>query len=345
MKSFTFSLVAAAALTAAPPAPAAPPPNASYHLVWDDFHHGYHADSPDARWFTFSAGAGPSGPLFRADDGHVSTGPFGLSVTAPSFTKTMGRDAGDLTAFDRVKWLAVTNHFSSRGVLGFDARLGHELACEARMSGQVFGVDQHPFGDAVWDPDTDPRLGAVALSAFDPETYLIFNFLLTNEVIYAFYEHPPFVRDVYGPYAVFAFAVPVQARQPYEWHDLAIAYDRARGRVRWLVNGQEVFHVDTLGARIDRSYLLIDRGGDDMPFAPAQLDCAMGTFTFLDGYGPTDRGLVRLDAPGKAYFDPLVGAPAELGFVDEDSDPGSRLFGQGAAMQVRHYVVSSRPAR
>lgn len=341
MKSLAVSLVAAV-LTAAAPALAA---NAPHRVVWDDFHRGYRADSPGAPWLTFSVGQGPNGPLFRADDGQVSTGPHGLSVTAPFFTKTMGRDAGDLTSFDRVKWLAVMNHVSSRGFLGFDARPGREIACEARMSGQVFGAHGHPFGDAVGDPDADPRLGAVALSAFDPETYMIFNFLLTNEVIYAFYEHPPFVRDLYGPYSVFAFAVPVGRRCPYEWHDLAIAYDRARGRVRWLVDGDEVFHVDAIGARIDRSYLLIDRGGDDMIFTPTQLDCAMGTFTFLDGYGPTDRGLVRLDAPGEAYFDPLLGAPHELPFVDEDSDLGSRLFGQGAAMQVRRYVVSSRPAR
>ncbi|MFT3776177.1 MAG: DUF6081 family protein [Minicystis sp.] len=153
------------------------------------------------------------------------------------------------------------NNQSSKGVVGFDAVPGQELACEARVSGQVFGTHGHPFGhQAVWDPDADPRLGAVATSAFDPETFMIFNFLLTNEVIYAFYEHPPFARDVYGNYAAFTYAIPVAMRCPYQEHDLKIAYDKAAGRVRWLVDGVEVYRVEAIGARIDRHFMLLESG-------------------------------------------------------------------------------------
>ncbi|APR81358.1 Hypothetical protein A7982_06705 [Minicystis rosea] len=344
MKSFGLSLARLLVILAALAAPAEA--HGGYQVVWDDFRSGFTANTSDARWFNFSMGP------FVADDGLVSTSSYGLSVVAsgrnpithlPAFVKTMGQDTGALSAFDHVKWLVIMNHTSSKGLVGFDAKPGEELACEARISGQIYGTWGHPFGNAVFDPDADPRLGAVATSAFDPETFMIFNFLVTNKLIYAFYEHPPFVRDLYGDYAAFSYAVPVATRWPYQQHDLKIAYDKAGGKVRWLIDGNEVFRVDTIGARIDRRYMLLDRGGDDMIFSPDQLDCGMGTFTFLDGYGPTGRGLVQIEPDEDTYFNPRWGEPFGVSFLDEESAVGNRLFGEGAAMQVRRYVVSSRP--
>jgi hypothetical protein len=344
MKRISVSL-AAALLVAGASAPAAAHPG--YRVVWDDFDQGWSANAPGARWLNFSVGS------FVGDDGLVSTAGHQLSVVAPgvnpvthlpAFLKTVGWDEPDLTPFDHVKWLAVMNHVSSRGVLGFDAVAGQELVCEATVSGQIFGAHQHPFGNAVKDADQDPRLGAVATSAFDLETFLIFNFLLTNERIYAFYEHPVFARGQYGDYASFIYAIPVAARCPLDRHKLAIAYDKARGRVRWLVDGVEVYRIDALGARPDRHHLLTDRGGADMIFAPEQLDCGMGTFTFLDGYGATGRGLVQVDVDASSYFNPRHGEPAAESFLDATSAYGSRLFGQGAAMEVGRYVIESHPA-
>jgi hypothetical protein len=318
----------------------------AYHLVWDDFKHGWSANTPDARWLDFTVGP------FVADDGIVSTSPHGLSVVSsglnplthqPAFVKTMGQDTGFLSAFDHVKWLVVMNHVSSKGFLGFDAQPGRELSCSARVSGQIFGAHAHPFGDAVEDPDADPRLGAVATSAFDPETFMIFNFLLTNHRIYAFYEHPSFARGTYGDYAAFSYAVPVAARCPQDHHDLEIAYDKARGVVRWIVDQVEVYRVEAIGARIDRDTMLLDRGGEDMIFSPDQLDCAMGTFTFLDGFGPTDRGLVQIDPDPGTYFDPRHGEPWGVTFLDPKGALSDRLFGAGAAMEVDRYAVSSLP--
>src|SRR5262249_4505002 len=128
---------------------------------------------------------------------------------------------------------------------------GHELACEARISGQIFGTHDHPFCDGaarapcvVEDPDSDPRLGTVATSAFDQETFMIFNFLVTNKRVFAFYEHPTFARPTYGNYAAFQYAIPVLERSsPYDRHDLKIAYDKDRGTVRWIVDQVEVYRV------------------------------------------------------------------------------------------------------
>jgi len=135
----------------------------------------------------------------------------------------------------------------------------------------------------------------------------------------------------------------VLTRKPWDRHDLRIAYDRARGRVRWLVDGVEVFRVDTIGARIDRRFMLNDHGGHDEIVTPAQLDCGMAMFDFLDGVGPTGRGLVQIDAINDSYFYPPLGEPFRMDFVDPESLPHNRLFGQGAAIEVGSFVVDSLP--
>lgn len=344
MKSLVFRVLGALAILMIGRGTAAA--HGGYRVVWDDFKHGFSADAPGARWLHFSAGP------FVADDGIEWTSHHGLWVSssgwnpithAPAFVKTMSSADGPLSAFDHVKWLAIMNHEASSGFVGFDAVPGRELRCKAVMSGQVFGAHRHPFAEAVSDPGADPRLGVVAMSAFDPETFVIFNFLLTNERIYAFYERAPFARDVYGDYAAFLYAIPVASRCAYQKHELAIAYDKAGGTVRWILDHEEVFRVDAIGARIDREYMLLDRGGEDAIVSPDQLDCGMGTFTFIDGYGPTDRGLAQIDADAGAYFHPIDGEPALMSFVDPIGSPGSRLFGQGALMEVERYIVESRP--
>ncbi len=345
MKSIALAC-AAALISLAAAAPAAAQGSKGYRVMWDDFQDGWSADTPDARWLTFSQGS------YVASDGVPSTSFLGLDVRSsgvnaktgePAFSLTLGQDAGALSAFDHAKWLVIMNHFSSAGYVGFDAVPGQELSCEADVSGQVFGGRGQPFGGAVSDPDGDPRLGAVATSAFDPETFVICNFLVTNQMIYAFYERPVFLRSTLGNYASFSFAVPVLARTPLDHHRLQIAYDRAAGVARFRVDGVEVFHVGAIGSRIDRRYMLIDHGGDDVVVSPAQLDCGMAMFDFLDGYGPSSRGLVQIDPTNASYFDPRLGAPRRMTFVDPGSDLDSRLFGQGAAMQVRDFVVASQP--
>jgi hypothetical protein len=325
--------------------PAAAQSSDGYHLVWDDFREGWSCDTPDARWLTFSFGS------YVAGDGVVTTSSRGLAVVPkginaltgePAFSLTLGQDAGALAPFDHAKWIVIMNHLSSQGVVGFDAVPGQELACEAELSGQVYGAWGQPFHDAVENPDADPRIAAAAISAFDAETFVIFNFLVTNEMIYAFYERPVFLRDTLGDYASFSYSVPVLPRAPSDHHDLKIAYDRAGGIVRWVVDGVELFRLDTIGARIDRRYMLIDHGGDDVIVTPAQLDCGMSMFDFLDGYGATDRGLVQIDSPSD-YYDPRMGAPYGMTFMNPDSALGDRLFGQGAAMQVDRFVISSLP--
>lgn len=324
-----------------------PPP---YRLVWDDFRDGFAAGGPDDPWFTVQVGG------YAADDGVATTTRRGLHVESsgtnpdtgePAFVRTLGQDPGNGLGlpgtFDHLKWVAFANHTASSGFPGFDAVPGQVLSCGARVSGRTHGTEGHPFGSAVADPGSDPRLALAALNAVDPETNLVLDFVLTDERIYAMYERRPDSRPELGNYASFAHIVPLARRSPGDWHHLEIAYDRAWGTVRWLIDRETALTVDDLGHRLDRDSLVIDHGGVETTIDPRQLNCGMGLFAVLDGAGPDGRGLVRLTNDAHSpYFRPSTGEPEPQRFVDEASAPSSRLFGQGASLDIGPYVVASR---
>lgn len=308
-------------------------------LFSDDFRSGFDATGDD--WFYFSAGD------FAGNDGAETTSSRGLRVSAPEFTSTVPQESGPTSlpgGIDHVKWLVYANRLAG-SVPGFAATAGRVLSVSARVSARSFGTAGHPFGNAVTDPDDDLRLGSAALNGIDFESWMVFDLFLTNTRIYAFYERLPFGREQLGNYAAFSFQIPLVKRKPDHEHELSIAYDRAAGTVRWLVDGKERFRVDRIGRRIDRKYMTIDHGGVEEDVEPRQLDFGMGLFTLLDGRLPSGEALVRLSSAPDFYFDPAAATPTPLTFVDEESDPGSRLFGQGAELRVRRFAVQSRRTR
>jgi Family of unknown function (DUF6081) len=320
----------------------------SYRITWDDFRRGFDASSPTARWFYFAAGP------FIGDDGIATTGQGELTVVStginpatgqPAFMKTLGQEdenGGLPGGLDHVKWLVYANHLASTGFPGFDAAANHELACDAWVAARTFGTNGHPFGGAVVNANDDLRLSAVGMNTIDFESFMVFDFLITNETIYAIYERLPFGRPALGNYAAFTFNIPVAATSPGQSHQLTVAYDKSAGKVRWFVDGNERFSVDRIGHLLDRRYMTIDHGGTPTIVSPNQLDCGMGMFTLLDAEQPSGTALVRLSSVPGFYFDPEVGEPVPQTFLDDESAASNRLFGQGAEIRVKKYVVSSR---
>jgi hypothetical protein len=328
------------------------------HALWhDDFSAGFSTSGPDARWTYI--GFGPH----VADDGTVRTSERGLEVVSggtnpatgePAFQRTLAPEGvnphGLPGLLDHLKWFAFADHAASTGFPGFDAVPGQVLSGSAWLSGRTYGTHGHPFGDAVADPDADLRLATVTFNAVDPETSTVFNLFLTNTRIYAFYERLPNQRAELGPYAAFSYAIPVAERSPDERHHLEIAYDRSAGTVRWLVDGREVFRVTDIGAPLDsRRYLLLDHGGPARRTEPRQLRFGIGMLTLLDARLDGRPALVRLVRSDGFYVDPVPradgnGGEAPPAFLDEKSREPSRLFGQGAALSVSRFVVSSAPA-
>lgn len=313
-------------------------------LTWDDFSKGFSLE----KWFYFQAGP------YIGNDGIITTSNKGLEVISsginpitgePAFTNTLAQEnknGGLSGGIDHVKWLAYMNHISSKGYPGFDAVSGKELSFETSISGQTYGTQFHPFSDNVKDPN-DIRLASFAFNTMDMESFMVFDFFITNNQIYAFYERLPFGRETLGNYAAFSYKIPVAKRVPTDFHNLRISYDKDKGTVKWFVNNSEVFSVDKIGYKIDPKYMILDHGGAEQLVQPDQLVAGIGMFTLLDAFGE-GKGLVKLSTEENFYYHPLQ-RQTPLSFVDEQSLDSSRLFGQGARLNVKQVNVIYRQSK
>lgn len=319
--------------------------------LYDDFKDGFLVGSADegAKWSHFFFPPG-----FTGTDGIESTSGQGLRVVAkgvnpstskPAFTSTVVQESNQASdglpgGVDHVKWLVYSSQVSSRMFPGVDASVSHPIGCEAEVGGTTYGTGAHPFGNAVTNANDDLRLAAFALNTIDVETFMVFDFFMTNEGIYAFYERLPFGRgQALGNYAAFSFAKRVADNRPGRMNKLGIYYDKASNTVRWEVNGKEVQRVSRLGLLIDRRNMVIDHGGTPTEVSLNQLNCGMGMFTLLDANTVGRGGLVKLSSTSDFYFNPAQGQPVEETFVDPNSLTGSRLFGQGAEINVKKYSI------
>ncbi|GAM29029.1 hypothetical protein SAMD00019534_122050 [Acytostelium subglobosum LB1] len=273
-----------------------------------------------------------------------------LRVDSNPFTLTAPQSPGG--SLDHVKWLALTQDSYPLPTQG------QELVCSFTIRSQSFGTERHPFGNAaVLDPHSDLRLATVAVNSLDFNTNLVADFLVTDRMIYVLYERLPFGP---GGYAAFVFAIPAMERaSPKTFVDLAIAWDFENKMVRWLINGKEVYRITSVGYRLSREHMIIDRGGREELVFPSSVQCGGGTFTLMDASAPCHRhettigggrscmnsaelskGLVRLDAgePTAPYNSPRSGNHNQT-FHDEQSLDSNRIFGQGAILDIKSLKV------
>lgn len=314
-------------------------------ILWDDFANGFSVGSSESKWFYFKLGS------FVGDDGIVSKTESGIQVVPrgknpktgePAFCHSLAQDKSNAEtpgALDHVKWLVYMNHTASSGCAGFDVIPNKTLTFETIMRGKSFGIQNHPFGKAVKDANSDLRLASSTMVCADFETMMVFDMFITNDTIYAFYERLPFARKTLGNYAAFSYQIPVAKRKSDDIHRLGISYNKESNTVRWFVDGQEVFCVENVGKKIDRKYMTLNLGGEEQVVSLKQIDAGIGLFTLLDATQPTGTALVKLSGlPGN--FDPSRGEPEIPTFVDSESKEFSRLFGQGAELICNKYVVS-----
>lgn len=284
---------------------------------------------------------------FTGNNGNITLKDGYSQLLSSPYTLTVPQ--GDTGGLDHVKWLSYVNRTYPLSVY-------QETICSAKMSVQTTGVSSQPFGTLVQNPDADIRLAGAALTTVDPYTYITADFFMTNTKIYALYERLPFGRtDLYN-YAAFTFAIPIADRSPDDYHTLAIGYNLQLQYIRWILDGIEVFRVDTVGMLITRQYMLVDYGGQEETLFPQNIQCGFGTFSIMDGYAPCvakefnagfaqqctfsstqDYGLVQL-SNSTDYLDPRTGmAPAM--FNNTAGAQSSKLFGQGAIMNIENLQV------
>lgn len=284
-------------------------------------------------WYPFTFGS------YVGSDGNVTSIPRGFrlssvfSLTAPPD----GPTPGDL---DHVKWLQWTTANSSAGFPGWDTDVGVINECSAKVGGSVTGLEHSPFPVDC----NSPNLGNFGVTAGDFETNMIFDFVITNDRLYALYERLPFARTSTNHYASFTYLIPVGRRKRHDTHELKVAYDRSAHTVGWYVNGKKVYQVSRIGRYVGSSQApAVDRGGVEEDVKPLrQFACGVGVFDILDGYEKNlQRSLVRLN-PAEGYYQNPKNRKKELKWVDAESKQESRIWGQGVDAYITDFEASRR---
>ncbi len=251
-----------------------------------------------------------------------------------------------------------------------------DLAVTWKANVEQLNITPHPYGSAVKNPNADLRLAAAALNSLDPSTNLVFDFILTNEVVYAIIERLPGLEAEYGNYLSFSFAYPVYCSKELrdEFHTYRLSYNREKGQMTWFIDGDEVLRYNAFGQMPNRNnlrvcggelppknlckYVLALHGGEE-PEEPIEiviLQAGFGLFTLLDWGG--QQGLVRLESSasrgdGPYYVQACTGEPQTFKIdceLDEETDmynacipPQKRIYGQGSIINLKKFYYSIVP--
>lgn len=332
--------------------------NGKFVLFYDNFGSGFTPDMVGSPYTYFSV---PAAGLIEANDaaGGVFAGCGEVVINSTPFTYT------NPTGLDHVKFLVFQKN-------AYNAFKEGEIVYEGVMSLQQTGLTglpqilQSPSGiQGVSNANSDIRLAAGAFNCLDVETMMVFDFILSNEDIYAFYERLPFNRTEWGGlgpnYTAFSHAIPVGKRNiadpTNDFVKLAIGYNYHENTVRWLINDVEVFRVNRLGYPIERKYRLLEHNIPGTPQAlveiirPKQLQYGFGTFSLMDMYNPQNPGqidnaaLVDLSVGVLPYANPIVtdvfGTPIAPTFLSPYPLAGASgtNFGQGAILKLKYVTV------
>ena len=328
-------------------------------LFYDDFRCGFNPGQCGSPYSFFSA---PN--LVAANDaaGGVTISPNSLTISSSPFTYT------NPTGVDHVKYLVYQPAYETPSN-------GIELVYEGIISVQQTGLNNLPSDitgalggiTGVNNVNSDIRLASAAFNILDPDNLMVFDFFLSNEDIYAFYERLPFNRtDFGGPgpnYTAFSHAIPVGKRNVADpgndFVKLAIAYNYKDNMVRWIINDIEVFRVNRIGLPIERKYRIIEHNIVGQVQSPAtlirskRLQPGFGTFSLMDGYNPqnpgqvSNAGLVNLSAGTLPYVDPvnalINGNGAPPTFLTNYNGLGvgttGTNFGQGSILRIKYISV------
>lgn len=291
----------------------------------------------------------------------------GLFIDSQPFTSTYpasGSGPDPSGGLDHVKWLAYLGDgetFSSfsTDVGGCDAR---ELVYEGYVSCRI------ELGDVPYNvtyPDEDYRLAAcgfntIAFPQFNTAVgsgaWKVADFFFTAKSIVIIDERLPFGKPAYfggyNDYMAYTSVVQVAKRTEDEFHKVAIAFNRARGTIRYLLDDHEVYRTTRPGFAPGVCDTAIYHGGENEHAFPDNVSFGFGTFTILDAHQLNDgqckpnAALARLTTGNFTYGDPfniVDGEPAFPGnFVKDTPDLSDRIWGQGAQMIVEWVRVGTQ---
>ncbi len=148
----------------------------------------------------------------------------GVRVTADPFLFNAASGGGVL---DHVKVLYLTQPQS----------VGPEEIYEVktRFRGKIHQPESLP---SFVSDKNDPRLGS-AIFVTISDDFLVLDFVLTNDKIYALYERLPFGWNN-GPYSAFTSVHFLKKRKPQDIHDLKLVIDKKNRKITWTADNKSV---------------------------------------------------------------------------------------------------------
>lgn len=256
-------------------------------LFQDDFL-SFNPSDPGSNYFYVAV---PETPI--SDDGVSSVSGGVLTVDSSVYTHTSPADG------DYHKFLVFTKS-------AFTAPAnGDYLVLEANVSSQQTNLNTIPASlvaapgslDGVVDPNLDPRPCCGALNLFDVQANVIFDFIITNKMIYALYERFPYGKAAWGgpglDYTGFVQLFPL-ANRPHntDTSNLKIAFNRKTNSVSWFVDGKRKLQINSIGVMSQSKYTVIQYSAPNVPLSPQPI---VRPNTFLVGFG--NLGLMGATSP------------------------------------------------
>jgi hypothetical protein len=268
----------------------------------------------------------PNLPGLIADDGKLSIRDKSLYVNSDPFKYTSP------TLMDNAKYILYTKESFEIGT----GKLTLQMTCSAR----IHGAENHPFGkDMAPYPNSDGRLGAALFQASEATSEHLYDFVITNNHIYALVEGS--LKSYNQPDAVTgAYVIPLVEYLPLKEVTLAIEFDGTAQTVAWFVDGERLYVHDFKNVVPER-YKVMQWGKRGIFPIPKKIVPGFGLSTGLQYYpipGMGDlKGLVKLDGP-EIFQNPHTGEPAE--YYATSAEEKWRLWpGLGGEMLIKELVV------
>lgn len=289
---------------------------------------------------------------YIANDGIPTTGPEGLVVTSVPYTK---RSIGNL---DHTKFLVFMQKTFDVPKIDAEVFVCVDMTFEA--TGLLFNSQLAPglqkYSAGITNIQDEPRISSGLLNFVDFNTGMVFDFMFSNEKIYALYEHLPFTADT----SVFTYVIPVldRAADLNRLYRLKIGYNRLKNKATWYIDDQEVFSVNHVGLPLpDNKFLVLNGGGLAREVDIKTITAGFGLFTILDffpsyssyedvgiSYTVSDTLTIEPIKPlanlGSVYFQRVRDQVGNLVPQTEFIYTGpQKIDGQGGILRIEFFVV------
>lgn len=326
-------------------------------FFYDDFRSGTPLNDPNSKYAPFQSG----GTTYDDAAGGTTVQKGLLQIRSTPFTLT------DPSGLDHIKCLYYAK-------TPFQIPKYGKLVCQTEMALEQSYPNPVPGGlaaaagtiNGVTNQYQDIRLCAGAFNTADFATMMVYDFILSNGVVYVFYERLPFLRTEWGGpgpnYTAFSHAIPVFQRNASDpgndYVKLAIVFDAQSNKVTWRVNGKDVYSITNPGHPIDQKYRVLEHNvigsqPDPSPtLALNTISVGFGTFSLMDMTNPHNPG--SLQNPGLLDLTLAGALPAVDPVVTQQ--PGGTclaptflspynaalaLFGQGATLSLKYISVTT----